>query len=114
MRGLRGHDGEIAIPAPVWHELCFDCPRLPPSRRREMIERYLDSVVPASFPALPYDREAAGRHALERAHLTVVGRTPPFVDGQIAAIACVNDLVLVTSNTSDLGDFQGLEVQDWR
>lgn len=114
MRGLREHDGEIAIPAPVWHELRFGCARLPPSRRREAIERYLDSVVHASFPVLPYDREAAGRHALERARLTAAGRTPPFVDGQIAAIACVNDLILVTSNTSDFEEFQELRVQDWR
>ncbi len=114
MRGLREHDDEIAIPAPVWHELRFGCARLPPSRRREAIERYLDSVVDASFPVLPYDREAAGRHALERARLTAAGRTPPFVDGQIAAIACVNDLILVTSNTSDFEEFQELRVQDWR
>ena len=114
MRGLREHDGEIAIPAPVWHELRFGCARLPPSRRREAIERYLDIVVLASFPVLPYDREAADRHALERARLAAAGRTPPFVDGQIAAIACVNDLILVTSNTGDFGGFQGLRVQDWR
>jgi len=114
MRGLRRHEGEIAIPAPVWHELRFGCVRLPPSRRREAIERYLDSVVLASFPVLPYDTEAADRHALERARLAAAGRTPPFVDGQIAAIACVNDLILVTSNTSDFQDFEGLRVQDWR
>ena len=78
MRGLREHDGEIAIPAPVWHELRFGCARLQPSRRREVIERYLDGVVLASFPVLPYDREAAERHALERARLAATGRTPPF------------------------------------
>ena len=42
MRQLRDHDGEMAIPALVWHELRFGCARLARSRRREAIERYLD------------------------------------------------------------------------
>lgn len=35
-------------------------------------------------------------------------------DGQIAAIARVNDLVLVTANMRDFRPFEGLSVQDWR
>ena len=42
-----------------------------------------------------------------------LGRTPPFVDGQIAAIAHINDLVLITSNTGDFEHFRGLRVQSW-
>ena len=38
------------------------------------------------------------------------GKTPPFVDGQIAAIAAVNGLVLVTFNVTDFADFDGLAV----
>ena len=37
----------------------------------------------------------------------------PFVDGQIAAIACVNDLVLVTANKVDFRGFKGLRVEGW-
>ena len=62
---------------------------------------------------LPYNREAADWHALERARLGALGRTPPFVDGQIAAIAYINDLVLVTSNTAAFEDFGGLRVESW-
>jgi len=40
-------------------------------------------------------------------------RTPPYLDGQIAAIAVVNDLILVTNNTSDYADFQNLQLQNW-
>jgi tRNA(fMet)-specific endonuclease VapC len=43
-----------------------------------------------------------------------LGKPPPFVDGQIAAIAKVNDLVLVTSNRSHFELFEGLEIQNWR
>jgi tRNA(fMet)-specific endonuclease VapC len=113
MRRLRDHEGEMAIPALVWHELRFGCERLEKSRRREAIERYLDDVVAVSFPVLDYDQRAADWHALERARLMAAGRTPPFVDGQIAAIASVNDLILVTSNMADFRGFEGLEVRSW-
>lgn len=113
MRRLRDHDGEMAIPALVWHELRFGCERLARSRRREAIERYLDEVVVISLPVLDYDQRAAHWHALERARLVAAGRTPPFVDGQIAAIARVNDLILVTFNTADFQNFKGLRVRSW-
>ena len=113
LRRLREHEGEIAIPAPVWHELRFGCSRLPQSRRREAIERYIEDVVLASFPVLDYDQRAADWHALERARLEAVGKTPPFIDGQIAAIAYVNELILVTSNPTDFRAFKGLQVRSW-
>jgi tRNA(fMet)-specific endonuclease VapC len=41
------------------------------------------------------------------------GRTPASVDGQIAAIAAVNGLTLVTQNVTDFAAFEGLDVEDW-
>ena len=113
MRRLREHEGESAIPALVWHELRFVCSRLARSRRREAIEHYIEDVVLMSFPVLAYDQMAADWHALERARLTTAGKTPPFVDGQIAAIAHVNDLTLITSNQADFRGFKGLQIQSW-
>lgn len=52
-------------------------------------------------------------HAAERARLEESGTTLPFVDGQIAAIARVNELVLVTSNVKDFAPFTGLTVENW-
>jgi predicted nucleic acid-binding protein len=43
---------------------------------------------------------AAEWHAAERARLAALGKTPPFVDGQITAIAYANSLTLVTLNSS--------------
>ncbi len=113
LRQLREHEGEIAIPALVWHELRFGCSRLAQSRRREVIERYIEDVVLASFPVLDYNQEAADWHALERTRLEAIGKTPPFIDGQIAAIAYVNDLILVTSNPTNFRTFKGLHVRSW-
>ena len=113
IRRLQEHEQEIAIPAPVWHELRFGCSRLAPSRRRDAVERYIEDVVLESFPILDYGWTAADWHARERARLVGAGRTPPFVDGQIAAIAHANGLVLVTSNAKDFRAFDGLRVESW-
>lgn len=110
---LRIHEQAIAVPAPVWHELRFGCSRLPHSRRREAIERYIEDVILACFPVIEYGQEAADLHAIERARLTTSGNTPPFVDGQIAAIAIVNGLTLVTSNTKDFRSFSNLRLESW-
>ena len=67
-----------------------------------------------SFPILGYDRAAAEWHASERARLMARGRTPSFVDGQIAGIAATNDLVLVTFNNRDFVMFDELRLEDWR
>jgi len=62
---------------------------------------------------LPYDEQAAEWHARERARLASLGQRPAFVDGQIAGIARVNGLVLVTRNSSDFKKFSGLQLENW-
>lgn len=113
MGKLEKHQDEIVTASPVWHELQYGCKRLPISRKRSMIELYLAEVVWRNMEILPYDEEAAGWHAEQRARLTAQGKSPSFVDGQIAAIAKVNHLILVTRNTSDFECFSELEVQNW-
>jgi tRNA(fMet)-specific endonuclease VapC len=102
-----------AIAAPVWHELVYGCSRLPAGKRRSALEEYLHIVVARSFPILPYDDAAAETHGRERARLEEMGQTPPFVDGQIAAIAQSRGLTLVTANTDDFRPWKGLELADW-
>jgi tRNA(fMet)-specific endonuclease VapC len=77
------------------------------------LEEYLHNVVRRSFPILPYDEAAAEWHGRERARLEEDGRTPPFVDGQIAAIAASQSLTLVTANAKDFHGFTDLETVDW-
>jgi tRNA(fMet)-specific endonuclease VapC len=113
VRQLQKHGAVCAIAAPVWHELTYGCRRLPAGKRRLALEAYLETVIRQSFPILPYDDAAATWHGHERARLETLGRPAPYVDGQIAAIAHVHDLVLVTTNTKDFARFKGLEVQDW-
>ena len=110
---LREQGDVCAIAAAVWHELRFGVLRLPPSKRRETLERYLDEVVRVAYPILPYDEAAADWHARERARLERVGRPPPWVDGEIAATAAVVGAVLVTTNPRDFRRFRGVRVRDW-
>ncbi|WP_051030540.1 type II toxin-antitoxin system VapC family toxin [Halothece sp. PCC 7418] len=99
MQKLVIHQQEIATATLVLHELLYGCYRLPLSNKRQMIESYIEQEVVTKVPLLPYDMKAARYHAVERSRLVTRGKTPPFADGQIAAIARVNDLILVTNNT---------------
>ena len=113
VRRLAANGHECAIAAPVWHELTCGCHRLPRGKRRGALESYLQDVVLASFPVLAYDESAAHWHGHERARLEGLGRSAPHVDGQIAAIAFVNDLVLVTVNVKDFARFKNVAVENW-
>jgi tRNA(fMet)-specific endonuclease VapC len=113
LKRLEAHGHECAIAAPVWNELIYGCRRLPRGKRRDAIETYLEDVVLASFPVLAYDQAAAGWHGAERARLEGLGKPAPYVDGQIAAIAHVNELTIVTANVKDFARFKDVEVADW-
>ena len=113
LRKLEQQSGWCGVAAPVWHELVYGVSRLPAGKRRTALEEYLQGVVRPSFPILAYDQAAAEWHGRERARLEEDGRTPPFVDGQIAAIAFTQGLVLVTANTKDFRGFADLKTADW-
>ena len=110
---LEAHRHEVCTAAPILHEMHYGLVRMPEGARKQHLIRYLDQVLHRPLTILPYDREAALWHADERARLASRGRTPPFVDGQIAAIAKVDDLILVTRNTGDFVQFVDLKVRNW-
>ncbi len=113
IKSLSAHDGELATCSVVWHELCFGAARLAASKKRSAIEAYLEEAVRSILPILPYDQEAASWHARERARLSKRGRPPSAADGQVAAIASVNDLIVVTANVKDFRRFKDLVVENW-
>lgn len=103
----------LATSATVFHEMLFGMEKLPPSRKREAIAAHLETVV-ASMPILPYDEEAARWHATERARLERVGLPASYRDSQIAAVAAIHGLILVTANVSDFAQLSGLTIENWR
>jgi tRNA(fMet)-specific endonuclease VapC len=72
----------------------------------------VDSFV-QSFASLPFDDPAADVQATIRAHLESQGTSIGPYDLQIAAIALVHNLTLVTLNTSEFGRVPGLTIDDW-
>ncbi len=111
-RAFTKHAGELVTASIVVHEMWYGVERLPRSRRRTELERFMTEVV-AAVRVLPYGERAARWHAIERARLTAAGRSPPFLDGQIAAVAAVHDATVVTGNVAHFEPFDGLRVENW-
>jgi tRNA(fMet)-specific endonuclease VapC len=101
-----------AIPAPVIDELQFGVSRIASAERQKMYQAWLETLM-ADFPIIPLDGFCAQWHGRERARLTTIGKPPSLFDGLIASIAVVNELVLVTHNTTDFEGFSGIKLQDW-
>lgn len=112
MANLGRYEGELAIAAPVWHELRFGWLRMPAGQRRDAIGRFVQDVA-GQLPVLPYDAQAARIHAELRTQRQQVGQPLAFVDGQIAAIAIAHGATLVTRNTRDFVNLTGLRMVDW-
>lgn len=65
------------------------------------------------YATLPFDDDAASEFGRIRAHLERAGTPIGPYDMQIAAIALVHDLTVVTHNTSEFGRIPWLTVEDW-
>ena len=108
---LHIYGGQCITATLVMHELNFGILRLVECKLKNNL--LLKQLEKYNFPVLSYDAAAAQIHATERTKLASKGLTPLFVDGQIASIAQVNDLVLVTRNTKDFKDFLNIKVESW-
>lgn len=114
---LRERSGDVALPSVAWHELVYGAYRMDEGRRQSYLLEYLREVLRPSMPILPYDEAAARWHGRARAQLEKEGISTPFADGQIAAIAATEDLVVVTQNAADFEPFadleEGIRVENW-
>ena len=99
---LDANDEQVRLPAQAIAELVYGYERLDHGRRRTelhdaifaLLTRYRDRI-------LPFDRAAAEAHGWLYARLQKEGRTVPFSDSQIAAIAIARGARIATRNTSD-------------
>ncbi|UKP01505.1 type II toxin-antitoxin system VapC family toxin [Nostoc sp. UHCC 0870] len=112
VKKLTEHQLETATGSVVMHELLFGCLRLVESQKRRLLLEYINQI-PLKMTILNYDLKAAQWHAQKRARLSKMGKTPAFIDGQIASIAYSNNLILVTNNVSDFEFFNDLTVENW-
>ena len=110
---LTEHEAQCAIAAPVWGELVYAYERMEVGKRKAVVEGFVADVVSRLFPVLPFDQDAASWLALERARQEQAQRTSAHVDGQIAAIARVHDLTVVSTTPRDFANYKGVRVEDW-
>ena len=79
-RAFAKHVGELVTASVVVHEMGFGIERMPRSRRRAELERFVAEIV-APLRVLPYGERAAKWHAIERARLSARGRVTALRDG---------------------------------
>lgn len=109
---IQRYHAQIAIAAFVVYDLVRGVELLPDSKKRLKTTDYIESVL-VKFPILPYTETAAKWQGEISARLQQLGKTPPFVDAQIAAVAKTNNLILVTRNVDDFENFTDLAIENW-
>jgi len=96
-------------------ELLVGIELLPAGKRRSGLDKALAELVMRLFGPriLPFDQQAATVYARLVDRARAAGHAMTFADGQIAAIAHAQALVLVTVNTKDFARFEDLVVENW-
>lgn len=110
---IKANGASLAISAITWQEVLYGMFLLPAGKRRDQIEDYLFRRIRPALPIIGFEEHAARWQAEQRASLRQAGKSPSYPDSQIAAIAAVNELVLVTRNIDDFADFQALRIENW-
>ena len=110
---LNRYGNDCSTASIVIHEINYGINRLAEGSVKKNLQLFLKQLETYKFQVFPYDTEAAYYHASERAKLVKKGLTPAFADGQIAAVASINNLILVTRNTNDFMNFNDLVLENW-
>ncbi|WP_341531573.1 type II toxin-antitoxin system VapC family toxin (plasmid) [Nostoc sp. UHCC 0302] len=100
---------DIAVCSIVKAELFYGAMRSNnPTRTLGLQEAFLNNFI-----SLPFDDRAARTFGIIRAELAALGTPIGPYDLQIAAIALVNNLTLVTHNVEEFRRVNGLAIEDW-
>ncbi len=110
---LNQHRGQLYMASVSWHEILYGYHHLPKSKRKQRIHYFITKNVKPHIPIMDYDAASAEWYAVERARLSKIGRMPSYPDGQIAAVAAVNNMILVTRNVKDFVHFSDLKIENW-
>ncbi len=82
------------------------------SARPQVNRAKVDAFV-QPYVSLPFDDAAAEVHSAIRHQLEITGTPIGPYDLQIAAIALLHRLILVTHNTAEFSRVAGLRLEDW-
>ncbi|MDB9344632.1 type II toxin-antitoxin system VapC family toxin [Nodularia spumigena CS-586/05] len=101
---------KIAVCSVVKAELFFGSIRSNNPQKNLMLQKsFLQQFV-----SLPFDDSCAEIYGKVRADLAKTGTPIGSNDIQIAAIALVNNLILVTHNVREFSRVKGLKIEDWQ
>lgn len=116
IKKLTEHSSDCCMSVFTLHELLYGAERLPESRWKTELLKFINDDVCDNFPVIGYSEADARMHAEMRAVLERKGVLLPYGDSQIAAIAVTNALTLVTRNEKHfkpLKDEFGLKLENW-
>lgn len=107
-RWVDRHGGECGLPTLAIFEVRYGVVRLPAGRRSDELIGALERIIARFGPRIvAFDRASAEMAADLRAQAHREGRPMAAMDAQIAGIAALYGLTLVTRN---LRDFEGLGI----
>lgn len=106
---------ELFLASQTIGELIRGARRLTDPDRGERLERWIETDLRRQFEnrVLPFDRPAAVTWGRLMGDGDRAGRTPSAADAQIAAVAIVHKLVLVTRNIEDFDRFDLALLDPW-
>jgi predicted nucleic acid-binding protein len=109
----RGDD--LYLTSTVISELAQGIERLPAGKKRNDLERWLETLIADTFAGriFVFDVEAALIYGRLVANAQAQGRTPKMADAQIAAIAWREGMAVATRNVADFRDLQVPLVNPW-
>jgi tRNA(fMet)-specific endonuclease VapC len=100
---------DIRLCSIVFGELNYGVERSnDPAKNRVLLAQFVGPYI-----SLDFDTQAATEFAIIRYQLEIVVQPIGPYDLQIASIARVHNLTLVTHNTSEFGRVPGLTLEDW-
>ena len=109
--------GRFSAESPATVRLCsvVKCELLYGARKINQLAQLINNLELffAPMASLPFDDRAAEHYGMIRADLARQGSPIGGNDLQIAAIARVHDLTLVTHNIQEFSRVVGLRVEDW-
>jgi predicted nucleic acid-binding protein len=94
------HEREVCVDPIILGELGFGIRILQAGQKRTRLEKWFDAVS-KNVACVPWDVATGLRWARLMADLRKRGTAMPLLDSMIAATALANDLVVVSSNSSD-------------
>lgn len=99
--------------ATVWLELWYGIRLMPEGKRQQELFAAMELLQANEFNVLSFCRDAAEWLAQENVRLRSQGIAVHRSDSEIAAVAAVHNLTLVTRNVDDFCMFSDIRIENW-